>query len=207
MTVLPTPSPAAAPEFRARRLLYITTGGMQAMLLPAWMSWLRTHYPHTEVHSVITRSARRFVGTTAVAATGGRGLPTVDTWPDEPDGALHTHLAAWPDAVLVHPATMHFIARLSTGLADTPVLLALQCTRAPIVICPSLPPGGHLNPAYQRHVVELSTRENITVLPPVNGVSASTGEEGIGSAAYLPDALTALEDMRAWAAPSSGDAA
>ncbi|MFG2986777.1 flavoprotein [Streptomyces sp. NPDC048258] len=195
---LPVPSPQAAPAFHAKRLLYITTGGIQAMLLPAWMSWLRTHYPETEVHSVLTASARRFVGTTAVAAAGGRGLPTVDVWPDEPDRALHVHLAAWPDAVLVHPATMHFIARLSLGLADTPALLALQSTRAPIVICPSLPPNGHLNPAYQRHIVELSQRENVTVLPPVSGVSVSTGEEGIGSAAYLPHALTTLEDMRAW---------
>ncbi|MFJ8871353.1 flavoprotein [Streptomyces sp. NPDC102473] len=193
-----SPAPATAPAFRARRLLYLTTGGIQAMHLPNWMSWLRTHYPDTEVHSVLTPSARRFVGTTAVAAVSGTGLPTIDVWPEEPDRALHVDLATWPDAVLVHPATMHFIARLSLGLADTPALLALQCTRAPIVICPSLPPHGHLNPAYRRHILELSERENVTVLPPVNGTSVTTGEGGIGSAALLPHALSALEDLRAW---------
>ncbi|WP_326844503.1 flavoprotein (plasmid) [Streptomyces sp. NBC_01558] len=198
----PTPQ-AAAPGFHAKRLLYITTGGIQAMLLPTWMSWLRTHYPNTEVHSVLTPSARRFVGTTAVAAAGGRGLPTTDAWPTEPDRALHVDLATWPDAILVHPATMHFVARLSLGLADTPALLALQCTRAPIVICPSLPPNGHLNPAYQRHILELSERDNVTVLPPVNGVSITTGEEGIGTAAYLPHAISALEDLRTWTEPAT----
>ncbi|MEV0011113.1 flavoprotein [Streptomyces sp. NPDC047973] len=194
----PAPAPVVAPVFRARRLLYLTTGGIQAMHLPSWMSWLRTHYPDTEVHSVLTPSARRFVGTTAVAAVSGTGLPTIDVWPDEPDRALHVDLATWPDAVLVHPATMHFIARLSLGLADTPALLALQCTRAPIVICPSLPPHGHLNPAYRRHILELSERENVTVVPPVTGTSVTTGEGGIGSAALLPHALSALEDLRAW---------
>lgn len=198
----PAPQPAA-PAFHAKRLLYITTGGIQAMLLPTWMSWLRTQYPDTEVHSVLTPSARRFVGTTAVAAAGGRGLPTTDAWPEEPDRALHVDLASWPDAVLVHPATMHFVARFSLGLADTPALLALQCTRAPIVICPSLPPGGHLNAAYQRHILELSERDNVTVLPPVNGVSITTGEEGIGTAAYLPHAIAALEDLRAWTEPAA----
>ncbi|TDT23071.1 flavoprotein [Streptomyces sp. BK208] len=198
MTAPLSPPAAATPPFHGKRLLYLTTGGIQAMLLPNWLSWLRTHYPHTEVRSVLTPSARRFVGTTAVAAVGGGGLPTIDVWPDEPDRALHVHLAAWPDAVLVHPATMHFIARLSLGLADTPALLALQCTRAPIVICPSLPPDGHHNPAYQRHILELSERENVTVLPPVNGTSVTTGQEGIGSAAFLPHALSALEDLRAW---------
>ncbi|MFJ6509239.1 flavoprotein [Streptomyces sp. NPDC091879] len=198
----PTPQ-AAAPDFHAKRLLYITTGGIQAMLLPTWMSWLRTHYPDTEVHSVLTPSARRFVGTTAVAAAGGRGLPATDAWPTEPDRALHVDLATWPDAILVHPATMHFVARLSLGLADTPALLALQCTRAPIVICPSLPPNGHLNPAYQRHILELSERDNVTVLPPVNGVSITTGEEGIGTAVYLPHAISALEDLRTWTEPAT----
>ncbi|POX38800.1 flavoprotein [Streptomyces sp. Ru73] len=194
---LHAPQPAA-PEFHAKRLLHLVTGGIQAMMLPTWLTWFRSHYPETEVHTVLTHSGRRFVGTTAVAVTGGGKLPTIDTWPEEPDRSLHVELAAWPDAVLVHPATMHFVARLSLGLADTPALLALQCTRAPIVVCPSLPPGGHLNPAYQRHVLELSERDNLTVLPPVRGTSVSTGEEGIGTAAYLPHALSALEDLRSW---------
>ncbi|MFB7620210.1 flavoprotein [Kitasatospora sp. NPDC056181] len=191
-------SRTAVPAFHAKRLLYVVTGGIQAMLLPNWLTWLRASYPDTEVHTVLTPSSRRFVGTTAAAVANGSTMPTLDVWPEAPDRALHVELAAWPDAVLVHPATMHFIARLSLGLGDSPTLLALQCTRAPIVVCPSLPPGGHLNPAYQRHVLELSERDNVAVLPPVHGVSISTGEEGIGTAARLPHALSALEDLRSW---------
>jgi phosphopantothenoylcysteine synthetase/decarboxylase len=93
---------------------------------------------------------------------------------------------------------MNFIARLSTGLGDTPALLALQCTQAPIVVCPSLPPNGHLNPAYQRHIGELANRRNVTVLPPVVGTSSTTGAEGVGPAALLPNALVALEELRIW---------
>ncbi|MGW5126339.1 flavoprotein [Streptomyces sp. NPDC004069] len=198
MTVAHNGPSAPAPEFHAERLLYIAAGGIQTMLLPNWLSWLRTHYPDTEVRTVLTPAAHRFVGSTAVAAVGGGGLPAIDAWPEVPDRALHVELASWPDAVLVHPATMHFVARLALGLADTPALLALQCTRAPVVVCPALPPDGHLNPAYRKHVLELSERDNFTVLPPVQGVSVTTGEQGIGTAAQLPHAINALEDLRTW---------
>jgi phosphopantothenoylcysteine synthetase/decarboxylase len=192
------PAPAVAPPLRARRLLYLATGGIQTMFLPMWLTWLRSSYPAAQIRYAMTYSAQRFVGTSAVAAAGGNGLPLMDIWPDEPDGALHTELAAWPDAVLVHPATMHFVSRFALGLGDTPILLALQCTTAPIVVCPSLPPGGHANPAYQRHIADLSVRDNVTVLPPITGVSMSSGQPGIGAPAALPQAVAALDDMLAW---------
>ncbi|MFI5782542.1 flavoprotein [Nocardia sp. NPDC051570] len=189
---------AAAPDFRGRRLLYVVTGGVQAMFLPSWLTWLRAGYPDLQVRHILTRAATRFVTPTiaAVAAGGTPGL--LDEWPDQPSSALHVELAQWPDTILVHPATMHFMGRLALGLADTPALLALQCTMAPIVVCPSLPPHGHLNPAYRRHVLELSARDNITVLPPTYGTSISTGETGIGTPAQLTDALHALEQLRQW---------
>ncbi|MBM7167707.1 flavoprotein [Streptomyces sp. G44] len=190
--------PTEPPPFTARRLLYIASGGVQAMFLPMWLGWLRSSYPDTEIRCVVTRSALRFATPTAISAAGGTGLPMVDTWPDEPDGALHVELAQWPDAVLVHPATLSFVTRLSLGIADTPALLALQCTKAPIVLCPALPPGGNENPAYRRNVAELSQRDNITVLPPIPGISMSTGQAGIGTAALLPHAIAALEEARLW---------
>ncbi|MFE1057041.1 flavoprotein [Streptomyces rochei] len=200
MTRHPTP-PAEAPPFRAERLLYVASGGVQAMFLPMWLNWLHTNYPATDVRCVVTPSALRFTTPTALAISGSPGLLLTDIWPEQPDSALHVELAQWPDAVLVHPATYHFVARLSLGLADTPALLALQCTDAPIVVCPALPPGGHRSPAHRRHVEELAQRPNVTVLPPIPGVSMSTGEQGIGTAALLPDAIAALEDARAWAEP------
>lgn len=197
-TSQPAP-PAEAPAFGAKRLLYIASGGVQAMFVPMWLNWLRTHYPDTEVRCVLTRSALRFTTPTAVAVSGHGERPLTDSWPEQPDSAPHVELAQWPDAILVHPATYHFVARLSLGLADTPALLALQCTTAPTVLCPALPPGGHQSPAHRRHIGELAERPHVTVVPPIPGVSLSTGERGIGTAALLPDAIAALEDARAWA--------
>ncbi|MFJ4842529.1 flavoprotein [Streptomyces sp. NPDC088746] len=199
MTFTPQPFvPDTPPPLHAERLLYVATGGVQTMFMPMWLRWLHNSYPHMDIRCVMTHSARRFAGVTAVAAANDGRPPMIDNWPEEPHTALHVELAAWPDAILVHPATLHFTARLALGLADTPTLLALQCTQAPIVVCPALPPGGHLNPAYRQHVEALSLRDNISVLPPISGISMSTGEEGLGTAALLPHAVAALEDLRSW---------
>lgn len=193
-----TTTPDQAPTLQAHRLLYVATGGIQAMFTPMWLQWLRTSYPDTQVRYVVTRSALRFTTPTALSVASGQGWGMVDEWPDEPQSAVHVELASWPDAVVVHPATMNFVARLSQGLADTPALLALQCTQAPIVVCPALPPGGYRNPAYRRHMAELAERDNVTVMPPVSGPSMSTGETGVGTAAPFQDAVAAAEDLRAW---------
>lgn len=191
------------PRLGAHRLLYVASGGLQAMFVPMWLQWLRTSYPDLAVRYVVTRSATRFTTRTSLAVAAGDAEGMVDEWPEQPESALHVDLALWPDAVLVHPATFDFVARLSAGFGDSPAMLALQCTTAPIVICPALPPNGFRNPAYRRNVSELAERENVTVLPPVRGRSMSTGHEGVGTVAHLPTAIASLEELREWVA---GDA-
>ena len=191
-------TPEAAVPFHAKRLLYVITGGVQAMFGPMWLQWFRTSYPELALRYAITRSAAQFTTMTALSVAAGEHRGAVDEWGEAPRDAPHVELAQWPDAILVHPATMNFVARFSLGLADTPVLLALQCTSSPIALCPALPPGGYANPAYRRHVTELSERDNVTVLPPVTGRSLSTGEIGVGTAAALPHAVAALEELRCW---------
>lgn len=188
-----------APELTFRRLLYVASGGTQATFTPMWLQWLRDHYPDLEVRYAVTRSALRFTTLTALAAAAGHpGL--VDAWPEQPESALHVELAQWPDAVVVHPATLDFVSRLALGRGDSPVMLALQCTSAQVVVCPGIPPGAHRNPAYRRHVAELSERDNLAVLPPRTGRSQATGETEVGTAVYLPTALAALSELTAWQA-------
>ncbi|MFD0480773.1 hypothetical protein ACFQ0B_81285 [Nonomuraea thailandensis] len=78
-------------------------------------------------------------------------------------------LSLWPDTVLVYPAGLHFLARLALGLGDTPAILALQCTPAPIGIAPSLPPHGLTSPAYLGHKRLLDQRPNIVIASPKAG--------------------------------------
>ncbi|MCF2434237.1 hypothetical protein LV779_02115 [Streptomyces thinghirensis] len=111
----------------ARRLLVIGTGSVTAAHLPFWASWLKAGHPGTEVRYVLTGAATRFVTRRRWTAIGGCDVLT-DRWPDEPEPrARHVDLAQWPDAVVVLPATLNYLARLATGLGDSPSVL-----RAPV---------------------------------------------------------------------------
>ncbi|MFF6998419.1 flavoprotein [Streptomyces sp. NPDC008313] len=202
----PPPPEAPAPEFGGRKVLFAGTGSLGVMFMPMWLNWLRTAYPDIEVRTVLTRSAQRFVTRDAVTAFAG-GTVLQDVWPDEPEeGATHVQLAQWPDTVVVHPATYSFVSRLALGVADTPLLLALQCTAAPIAVAPALPPGGAESYGYRRHVAALAERPNVTVVPPQPGYSVTTGGPGATVATPLPAVIPALERLRARlaAGPASG---
>ncbi|MFM9457480.1 flavoprotein [Streptomyces europaeiscabiei] len=184
------------PAFGARKLLFVGTGAIGVMFMPMWVNWVRTAYPDIELRCVVTRSAERFVTRAALTAFAGADV-LQDVWSDEPEtGARHVELAHWPDAIVVHPATFNFVGRLAAGAADTPVLLALQCTSAPIGIAPALPPGGAGSPAYRQHVETLEKRSNVVVVPPQPGFSVTTGRMDASVATPLPEVFRAVESLR-----------
>ncbi|MDV8023042.1 flavoprotein [Rhodococcus sp. IEGM 1330] len=175
------------------RLLYVVTGGFQAALALDRVAAAQ-HDGRFEVQVILTRSAQRFLTRLALGAIAQR-VPLIDAF-DEHDHALHVELADWADGVIVHPATMDFVARLAHGFGNSPALLAIQCTRAPVVVCPSLPPGGAYNEGYRDNVRRLSLRDNVSVVAPVSGISASSGSEGIGVCVPFEQALSALADLK-----------
>ncbi|MFF7259423.1 flavoprotein [Streptomyces sp. NPDC008159] len=190
------PPKAAPPPFTGRRLLLIASGAVNAVHLPYWLTWMRSKYPDTEVQVVATRSAQRFVTLQALSALTGRQA-IGDTWTDDPlPTALHVELAEWADSVAVYPASLHYMARAALGLGDSPSLLALHGTAAPIVLAPSLPPRVEDNPAYVRHLKALAERPNLSVAPTRPGVSMTTGRRDGRTTPPLPDVLAELERLR-----------
>jgi hypothetical protein len=193
------PDTADAPPFGAKRLLLFGTGSIAVAMLPWWINHLRQAYPELEVRTVITSSAQRFVSRHTLTALSGAAVP-LDVWPTERDepvpGSMHVEYATWPDTIAVYPATLHCVARLATGLADTPMLLALQITTAVVGVAPSLPPGAVDSYTYRRHLAALTRRPNTTVANPVPGWSVHTGDQSIGTAAPLPALLAQMELIR-----------
>lgn len=184
------------PSFGARRLLLIASGSSAAVFLPFWMNWLSFSYRDLECQIVLTRSAQRFVTRQALTGLGPREV-FEDSWSEEAQTmALHTRLAQWPDAIAVYPATMHFISRLALGVADTPAMLALQCTNAPVGIAAALPPGGWDSAAMARHRKELSMRRNVALMAPVAGRSMTTGRHDGNQPDTLPRLLGLIEQRR-----------
>ena len=193
------------PAFEGRRLLLVVTGSAFAAALPFWMGWLRNGYPALEVSAVLTQSAQRFVTWHAVEhRTTARSQ--LDVWPEEEAGARHVDLQQWADSAIVYPATLHYTGRLAQGLADSPSLLALQCTRAPVAVAPALPPGGMESAAFRAHWEALSRRRNLVMIPPEPGLSVTTGQEDAWVPPPLPEIVAPLERRRAELAEAEAEA-
>jgi phosphopantothenoylcysteine decarboxylase/phosphopantothenate--cysteine ligase len=190
------PPAARKPEFTGRRLLLIASGAVNAVHLPYWLTWLRGNYPDVETKAVATRSAQRFVTLQALSALTSQQAIT-DAWPDDPrPTALHVELAEWADSVAVYPASLHYMARAALLMGDSPSLLALHSTAAPVVLAPSLPPRIEDNPGYVQHLKALAERPNVAVAPTQAGLSMTTGRRDVRTAPPLPVVLGELERLR-----------
>lgn len=195
----PAAPPAHVPGATAlgmRRLLLVVTGSSTAAEMPLLVSWLRAAYADLEPLVVLTRSATRFVTPTALAGRSGSDV-VVDEWPADGWHARHVQWAGWAEGILVYPATLSWVSRLALGLADSPALLAAQCTTAPVVLAPALPPGGVQSAAYRMHWESLTDRPNVAIAPPRPGVSQTTGQADGWTPAPLEQALELLERCRA----------
>ncbi|MFI8308516.1 flavoprotein [Streptomyces sp. NPDC085927] len=190
-----TPPLPPHPAFGFSRLLVVVTGAVNASETAGWVTWIRACYPDLEYRIVLTHSAQRFVTRTALSASAGSSA-LVDEWPEHEGVARHVEWAGWADAVVVYPATMHYLARLATGMADTPSLLAAHCTSSPISLAMSVPPGAITSPVYMQHLELLTARKNIDVIPPVRGISVSTGRNDGWGPAPLPEVFARLEKRR-----------
>lgn len=178
------------------RLLLVGSGSIAVSMLPFWLNWMRATHPKTEVRVLVTRGAERFVSRDVLTNLSGRGVPR-DEWPREPaPRPLHITLAEWPDAVVVYPASLNYAARLALGLGDSPSLLALQCTRAPIGIALSPPPGSlTFGSSLSRNVEELRARPNVHVALPERPAEADVSEETVTGPVPLPKLLADLDTM------------
>lgn len=176
-----------------RNLLLVATGCIGTMYLPMWISWLREQAPQVNLKVVVTASASEFVAPAPIKAFLGHP-PLVDSWSHQSSSALHIEIESWADCVLVHPASMSFVSKLSAGLCDSPLLLALQGMSVPIVVSAAAPPGFTRSAAWHSYCAHLAERPNITLLEPAKGFSAVDPHREGNPAQGFPLALSSLID-------------
>ncbi len=88
------------------------------------------------VETILTHSARAFVGAISFEALTGR--PVHDDILAEGHALSHIRLAREADAVCVAPATADLLARAAAGRADDLLTAVLLATRAPVILCPAM---------------------------------------------------------------------
>ncbi len=142
-----------------------------------------------DVEVVMTPDAQNFIRPLMFEALIGR-----ESWCDPFSPRMpHIHLSRGAHAIVVAPATMDFINKLSVGICDQLLLSLCQASKVPIVIAPAMNPEMFANSSTQESVQRLKAR-GLTFVMPDDGM-ALCGETGPGRLAELDHIMMAIRSV------------
>ncbi len=186
------------PILHGREIVLGVTGGIAAYKAAMLASGLVQDGAGVTV--IMTRNARKFVGTATFAALTGRPVATRSFDPRYPLGA-HIELAARADVVVVAPASADFLSKTAAGAADDLLTSLLLCAECPVLVAPAMNAAMWAKPSVQRNVDRLAA-DGLTIVPPGTGW-LSCRQQGVGRmaepaeiAAHIRTALEARPRRR-----------
>src|SRR4029079_12903349 len=143
-----------------------------------------------DVVVMLTPSASHFVGPLSFAALSRHPVET-DVLDLLPDGRIgHIVLADSADAIVVAPATAHWLGSMANGMPGDVVTATCLATKAPVVIAPAMDGDMWTHPATVRNVARLR-EDGHTMVAPEAGPLAS-GQAAVGRLAELPRIVDAV---------------
>jgi len=144
-----------------------------------------------DVVVLLSPSAARFVGPLSFAALSRHPVETevLDLLPDGRIG--HIVVADSADAIVVAPATAHFLGAMANGLAGDVITATCLATSAPVVVAPAMDGDMWTHPATQSNVARLRDDFGYSIVAPDSGPLAS-GQSGVGRLAELPAVVEAV---------------
>jgi phosphopantothenoylcysteine decarboxylase/phosphopantothenate--cysteine ligase len=144
-----------------------------------------------DVAVMLSPAATRFVGPLTFAALSRHAVET-DVLELLPDGRIgHVVLADSADAIVVAPATAHFLGAMANGLAGDVVTATVLASSAPVVVVPAMDGDMWTHPATRANVARLRDGFGYRVVEPASGELAS-GQSGVGRLADLPEVVDAV---------------
>ena len=156
-----------------------------------------------DVVVLLSPAATRFVGPLTFAALSRHAVET-DVLALQPDGRIgHIVVGDSADAIVVAPATAHFLGSIANGLAGDVVTAACLATSAPVIVAPAMDGDMWTHPATAANIARLRDDFGYAIVEPDRGPLAS-GQTGIGRLAELPrivDAVVAAVASRPVRAP------
>jgi phosphopantothenoylcysteine decarboxylase/phosphopantothenate--cysteine ligase len=143
-----------------------------------------------DVAVMLTPSAQRFVGPLSFAALSRHPVET-DVLDLLPDGRIgHIVIGDTADAIVVAPATAHWLGQMANGLAGDVVSAACLATSSPVVVAPAMDGDMWTHPATTANVERLRSF-GYAVVGPESGPLAS-GQTGVGRLADLAAIVDAV---------------
>jgi phosphopantothenoylcysteine decarboxylase/phosphopantothenate--cysteine ligase len=140
-----------------------------------------------DVVAMLTPSATRFVGPLSFEALSRHRVET-DPLDLLDDGRIgHIVLADSADAIVVAPATAHWIGMMAHGLSGDVISATCLATSAHVVVAPAMDGDMWTHPATRDNVERLDRAFGYTIVEPEAGELAS-GQRGVGRLAE-PEAI------------------
>jgi phosphopantothenoylcysteine decarboxylase/phosphopantothenate--cysteine ligase len=167
------------------------TGSIAAYKAPEIVRGLQAE--GAEVVCILTPSATRFVSPLTLQALSRHKVETdvLSLLPDDRIG--HIVVADTADAILVAPATAHWLAAMASGLAGDSVTAACLATTAPVIVAPAMDGEMYAHPATQANVRRLATDFGYRIVQPERGPLAS-GQLAVGRLAEVGTIVQAVID-------------
>jgi phosphopantothenoylcysteine decarboxylase / phosphopantothenate---cysteine ligase len=187
---------AAAGRLAGRLIAVGVTGSIAAYKAADLVRRLRDE--GAEVVVLMTPSATRFVGPLTFAALTRHPVET-DVGGLLPDQRIgHIVVADSADAIVVAPATAHWIAAMATGLAGDAVTATCLATAAPVIVAPAMDGEMYAHPATRANVARLRDDFGYRIVEPEAGPLASgqTGQGRLAETAAIVDAVAAAVSGR-----------
>lgn len=143
-----------------------------------------------QVDVILTQGAINFITPLTFRSLTHRPVFT-DLYDAQSEMAVeHVALAQQADAIIVAPATAHFMAKVAHGLTDDALTATILASSAPMAVAPAM--DGHMydNPATQDNLRILRER-GVTIIGPTEGRLAS-GLTAMGRLVEVPQMVDAL---------------
>jgi phosphopantothenoylcysteine decarboxylase/phosphopantothenate--cysteine ligase len=149
-----------------------------------------------DVVVLLSPAGSRFVGPLTFEALSRHTVES-DVMSLLPDGRIgHIVVADTADAIVVAPATAHFLGAMANGLAGDAVTATVLASAAPVVVAPAMDGDMWTHPATRTNVARLRDDFGYTIVEPEIG-SLASGQSGIGRLADLPLIVDAVAGVLA----------
>lgn len=161
-------------------LNWVVTGCLSACAVPSLVLASGSVLPDAQMRILVRNSSLRFLQPRVFSE-----LPNcswqLDTFDGEcqPPGAEASHHLELgnTDLTVVSPCSLDFLIRISNDDCSSPSLLSMQLSDSPILISPSVPPGGIDSVGYNTAIRRLRDRKNVEVMEPEPIQSAYFGNQ------------------------------
>jgi phosphopantothenoylcysteine decarboxylase/phosphopantothenate--cysteine ligase len=157
-----------------------------------------------DVRVLMTTSAVEFIGTLTLETLSHHPVDS-DVLALQGDGRIG-HIAAAHDveAIVVAPATAHWLGAMVNGLAGDTVTAACLATSVPVIVAPAMDGGMYAHPATQANVARLK-EFGYRIVEPESGVLASglVGQGRLAALGSIVDATVAALNTSPTPAPNT----